>query len=198
MATKANIPLSRVLNKDGYLAPEWLQYFLSPSVITIQITGGVSPTSGGTGLTTAPTANQLLIGDGAGGYALTNVIPAVAMPAFSGDASSVAGGATLTLATVNAAPGSFGSGSAVSTMTVNAKGLVTAASSTNITGASAMTVTGVFGCNGKTGQAASTVNAAIAGTAGATYTATEQGLINSLLALVNQLRTALVNNGIAV
>lgn len=61
-----------------------------------------------------------------------------------------------------------------------------------------VTVTAGFGCNGQAAQTAASVNAAIAGTAGATYTATEQGLINSLLALTNQLRAALVANGIAV
>ena len=55
-----------------------------------------------------------------------------------------------------------------------------------------------FGCNGATPQASAAVSAAVAGTAGATYTATEQGIINNLVTLVNQLRAALVANGIAV
>lgn len=57
---------------------------------------------------------------------------------------------------------------------------------------------GAFGCNSAAPQSSASVNASIAGTAGAAYTATEQGLINSLLALVNQLRGALVANGICV
>lgn len=61
-----------------------------------------------------------------------------------------------------------------------------------------ITATGAFGCNGKTAQTSATVPAAIAGTAGAAYTATEQGLINSLIASNNAMRTALINNGIAV
>lgn len=60
-----------------------------------------------------------------------------------------------------------------------------------------LTATGAFGCNGKTAQAAATVGAAIGGSAGALYTATEQGLINALIAEVNQLRAAIVANGIA-
>jgi hypothetical protein len=67
----------------------------------------------------------------------------------------------------------------------------------NITAASLVAVGG-FGCNGKTAQTAATVNAAVAGTAGAAYTATEQGMLNDMKALVNQIRTALVNNGVAV
>jgi hypothetical protein len=55
-----------------------------------------------------------------------------------------------------------------------------------------------FGCNGKTAQTEVTVNAAVTGTAGAAYTATEQGMINDTQALVNQIRAALVANGIVV
>ena len=61
-----------------------------------------------------------------------------------------------------------------------------------------LTITNGFGCNGKTPQTEYAVNAAIAATAGAAYTATEQGMINDLKALVNQLRAALIANGVAV
>ena len=61
-----------------------------------------------------------------------------------------------------------------------------------------ITATGAFGCNGKTAQTSATVNGAIAGTAGAIYTGTEQTMLNDLKALVNQMRTALINNGITV
>ena len=52
-------------------------------------------------------------------------LPASALPAFTGDATSSAGSSALTLATVNSNVGSFTNAS----ITVNAKGLVTAASS---------------------------------------------------------------------
>lgn len=55
-----------------------------------------------------------------------------------------------------------------------------------------------FGCNGKSAQTEVTVNSAVSGTAGAAYGATEQTLINDLVALTNQLRAALVANGIVV
>jgi hypothetical protein len=58
--------------------------------------------------------------------------------------------------------------------------------------------TNKFGCNGKTPQGAYTVNAAVAGAAGGAYTGTEQTMINDLQALVNQMRSALIANGIAV
>ena len=61
-----------------------------------------------------------------------------------------------------------------------------------------MTVTGGFGCNGTTAQTEVTVNSAVSGTAGALYTATEQGIINASSALLNQIRAALIANGILV
>jgi hypothetical protein len=61
-----------------------------------------------------------------------------------------------------------------------------------------LTVTASFGCNGASPQASAAVNAAISATAGATYTAVEQGMLNDLKALVNQLRGALIANGIAM
>lgn len=58
--------------------------------------------------------------------------------------------------------------------------------------------TGGFGCNGATPQTAAVVATAVAGAAGAAYTATEQGIINNLVTLTNQLRALLVANGQAV
>lgn len=53
--------------------------------------------------------------------------------ALTGDATATGPGSVpITLATVNASPGSFGSASAVTILTVNGKGLVTTASSTSI------------------------------------------------------------------
>jgi hypothetical protein len=43
-----------------------------------------------------------------------------------------------------------------------------------------------------------TVNAAISATAGATYTASEQAMINDMKALLNQLRSALEAAGVVV
>ena len=55
------------------------------------------------------------------------------IPAYSGDATSTAGGTVLTLATVNSNVGTFGDASHVAAVTVNAKGLVTAVSEVLIT-----------------------------------------------------------------
>lgn len=61
-----------------------------------------------------------------------------------------------------------------------------------------LTLTNGFGCNGATPQTEYTVNAAISATAGAVYTATEQGMLNDLKALTAQLRALLIANGQAV
>jgi hypothetical protein len=89
----------------------------------------------------------------------------------------------------------------VVTTTLSMSGALTGATTGNFSGAltgGSVVATGGFGCNGKTAQIAATVSAAVAGTAGAAYTATEQGMINDLKTLSNQMRTALVNDGIAV
>lgn len=88
----------------------------------------------------------------------------------------------------------------VATTTMAASGAV---SGTTGTFSSALTCTtctpsGAFGCNTKAAQTAATANAAVAGAAGVLYTATEQGMINDTAALTNQIRAALVANGIMV
>jgi hypothetical protein len=68
--------------------------------------------------------------------AFTNLSGSVAasqMPALTGDVTTSAGAVATTLATVNSNVGSFGSATQVGTFTVNAKGLITAASNTTIT-----------------------------------------------------------------
>jgi hypothetical protein len=61
-----------------------------------------------------------------------------------------------------------------------------------------VTATNGFGCNGKSAQVEFAVPSAITATAGATYTAAEQNMLNDIKALLNAVRTANVNNGIAV
>lgn len=66
---------------------------------------------------------------------LTNAsgLPASALPAFIGDITTSAGSSSTTLATVNGNVGSFGSATQSVAVTINAKGLVTAASQATIT-----------------------------------------------------------------
>ena len=63
----------------------------------------------------------------------SGTLPAARMPALTGDITTTAGAVATTLATVNSNVGSFGSASAVPVITVNAKGLVTAISTTAVT-----------------------------------------------------------------
>lgn len=68
-------------------------------------------------------------------------LPAMALPAFTGDVTSSAGSPETTLATVNVASGTVGSSTAIPVLTTNAKGLVTAQTSAPVT-APANTLTG--------------------------------------------------------
>ncbi len=77
-----------------------------------------------TDVSVTPTANLVPRADG------SHILAAGWMPAFTGDASSVAGATAITLATVNGNVGGF----ALATITVNAKGLITSASAASTTG----------------------------------------------------------------
>ena len=63
---------------------------------------------------------------------LTGTLQAAQEPAHTGDVTNSAGSLVNTLATVNSNVGTFGSATQVPTYTVNGKGLITAASNTNI------------------------------------------------------------------
>jgi hypothetical protein len=82
--------------------------------------GGAWPGGGSGGTTDASTLTS-------------GTLPAGRLPAFTGDVASSAGSANLTLGTVNANVGSFGSGTLIPTFTVDAKGRITAVSTTGIT-----------------------------------------------------------------
>jgi hypothetical protein len=68
-------------------------------------------------------------------------VPAARMPALTGDVTTSAGAVATTLATVNSNVGTFGSATQASQITVNAKGLITAAANVTITPA-ASSITG--------------------------------------------------------
>lgn len=195
-----NIPMSPpIIPSTGEWRFEWLQWIQSPSFLSISTGNALGPSSGGTGTTGTPPIGTLLVGNGAN-YTITTTLPTSALPAFGGDASSLAGSATLTFATVNATSGSYGSGSVVSTFTVNGKGLITAAGNTNITGApGAFTVVGGFGCNSKAAQTAVASGASVATTAAtnaAPFGYTTAAQADRIVALVNAMQAALIANGI--
>lgn len=86
------------------------------------------------------TANDVLINDGSGNLSSSTRLPAGNFPALTGDITTVAGALATTLATVNANVGTFGSSSLVPLITVNAKGLITAASTASVTAVSAWNI----------------------------------------------------------
>ncbi len=196
MPVLSKVPETAITLPDGRISPAWQIFFTQ--LVQLNPGSAIPPNQGGTGNTSAPATGQIAVGS-SGSYVPATLLPASAFPALTGDLSTPGGSLTTTLSTVNGSPGTYGTGTAVSTVTVNSKGLVTSSGSTNITGTvGAFTVATGFGCNGKTAQTSATANAAITATAGATYTATEQTMLNDLKALINQIRAALVANGIMV
>lgn len=106
--------------------------------ITSTITQGIAITDGT--VTVNPTTAIVLAGAGVstvnGGGGIADITIPGGMTALTGDVTaSGTGSQATTLATVNTNVGSFGDGTHVGAFTVNAKGLITAASSVTITGA---------------------------------------------------------------
>ncbi len=106
--------------------------FTSANTHTLSITSSaITPLVPITGyLTTTLNSTQILVGN------VSNVATAVTM---SGD-STINNSGSLTLATVNANVGSFGSATQVPVFTVNAKGLITGVANTTISGIAATPV----------------------------------------------------------
>jgi hypothetical protein len=123
-----------VTNGDGVSgAPT----FSLPSSLTFTgktITGGTysSPSLTTPALGT-PSSGTLTNCTGLPTTGLTGTLQAAQEPAHTGDATNSAGSLALTLATVNSNVGTFGSATKASVVTVNGKGLVTAASESTVT-----------------------------------------------------------------
>ena len=71
-----------------------------------------------------------------------DVLDVARFPGLTGDVTAPAGSIATTLATVNANVGTFGSGTAIPTVTVNAKGLITAVTETAVSTFSAAQAAG--------------------------------------------------------
>lgn len=91
-----------------------------------------------------PASTQPAFSDISGTASLTTqasgTLQAAQFPALAGDLTSIAGALATTLATVNSNVGTFGSSSVVPSITVNAKGLITAVSTNSVTATSAFNV----------------------------------------------------------
>lgn len=81
---------------------------------------------------TAAAAGQVLPSHWNANHTVTGSVDATQMPALTGDVTTSAGAVATTLATVNSNVGTFGDSTHVAQVTVNGKGLVTAASSVAI------------------------------------------------------------------
>ncbi len=92
-------------------------------------TGVVTIDKSDIGLSNVPNTNTTVASNISSG-----TLPAARLPAFTGDATSTAGTSTLTLAAVNPNTGTFGDSTHVAQITVNAKGVVTAAANVLISG----------------------------------------------------------------
>ena len=113
----------------------------------------------------------------------SGTVASAQMPALTGDATSTAGSVGLTLATVNSNVGSF----TLASVTVNAKGLITAVSS-GTAPASTVSITGDITASGNTGTAfaatLATVNSNITAVGSSSsvpvITANAKGLVTSI------------------
>jgi len=82
-----NIPQSEFLNPDtGRPAQPWMIWLMNPNVFGINLGSALGITSGGTGVVTAPTNGQLLIGN-SGGYSLNTLTQGKAITVANGAGS---------------------------------------------------------------------------------------------------------------
>lgn len=128
-----NVPLERAI-KLAKFNPIWLKWFIDVAQF-FNASGGTA----GSGVVTSGGPNQVGI-YGAAGTTITGSdrLPAANFPQLTGDVTTAAGALATTLATVNGNVGSFISAN----ITVNAKGLITAAASGGGSALSAITAAG--------------------------------------------------------
>jgi len=110
---------------------------LSGTITNAQLAGSIAASKlVGTDIATVGTLTAGATGTGftvaLGTSTVSGILPAANHPALTGDITTPSGSVATTLATVNSNVGSFGGASSVPSITVNAKGLVTAASATAV------------------------------------------------------------------
>ena len=125
------------------------------SITNSYLTAGTFSSITGTGtLTAGATGAGFTVALGTS--TISGTLPAANFPALTGDVTTSAGALATTLATVNSNVGSFGSSTAIPSFTVNAKGLITAAS-TNAVVAPAGTLSGATLASGVTASSLTSV-----------------------------------------
>ena len=130
-----SFPTTKFLDPNGRPSIEWIRWLQNPYVLTLNVTNGLGPNSGGTGTNTAPSNGQLLIGNGTN---YTLAVPTSTTLSIATGAGSLA----FNLANSGVTAGSYGTASKVASFTVDVYGRVTAASSISFTGDATQTIVG--------------------------------------------------------
>lgn len=200
-----NIPNTPFLDpKTGKPSQEWLLFLLTPYSNNLN-QNTIAPTAGGTGTNTKPTNGQLLIGNGTSQtYNVASITTTTGLTFTVGP-----GTLQIDLKNIINQPGRFGDGADVPVVDVNAQGQVTGISTTpvainanQVTGGTFtidLGTSGKFGCNGNTVQAKAASGGAVAGTASTNvgpYGYTTSAQADGIVTLLNNIRAALVANGI--
>jgi len=178
-----NIPQNEFLNPDtGRPSQPWLMWLMNPSVLNITLGSALGIISGGTGVITAPTNGQLLIGNN-GAYSLNTL--------SQGNAITVANGAgSITINNDGVTSLANGTGISVSAfkgdITISNTGVLSLAGSTGIsvsgsTGNITITNTGVTSLVAGTGisVSSSTGRVTVTNTGVTSFTAGSTGLTPS-------------------
>lgn len=153
-------------------------------------TGGTSQVVKQTTLGGAFTVAQLAFTD------ISGTLAAGQFPALTGDVTTPGGSLATTLATVNSNVGSFGSSTAIPVVTVNGKGLVTAASTAAVV-APAGTLTGATLASGVTASSLTSVGTLTSmTTSGAAQAGTTLGISTDVLLNRDAAATLAQRNGV--
>ena len=138
--------------------------------VTLPTSGTLATTANLNTALPSATASQLYVGTGgAGAAAAASTLPTGAEPAHTGDVTNTGGSLAMTLATVNAGPGSVGSSTAIPVLTTNGKGLVTAQTTAAVI-APAGTLSGGTLSSGVTASSLTSVGTLTGGATGSGFT----------------------------
>jgi len=130
MLNITQIPAPRVPlveGNTGLISTQWFRYFNNLNTILGSGTGITTPVFGGTGTNVIPAFGQILVGNTAGAYTVTYLTANAGLFSTIGNGSLAIG-----ISDTGVTAGAYGSASSVATLTVNARGQLTAAASVPI------------------------------------------------------------------